>query len=342
MFSKMSNISIVAKREFITRVRTKSFIVGTLITIFFLVGGVLFITFFSFISADSFVPDYVKQSDVAKQQAYDELFSGSTGLTGEEMMGAVAVRQAEIMAQMQDQTDQFTSNPTSPVYWVGYIVAVLLFIIIQLTGNMIAQGTAEEKSSRVVEILLGTMSSFELLAGKVVGIATVGLLQFALIICAPLSLVIVGGGIVIGGFSFDVLGVIQIIAVMLAFFVVGYLSYAVLYAACASTVSRPEEVPQAIAPAIWILLIPYITICVPGLSDGEVVHNVLQYVPLFSAIAAPVFYLQQSADGLQTAISLLISIVALPGIVWVAGRVYSHSILQTGARIKLLSALRSK
>jgi ABC-2 type transport system permease protein len=128
----------------------------------------------------------------------------------------------------------------------------------------------------------------------------------------------------------------------LGFFLVGYLSYATLYAAFAATVSRTEEVNVAIAPVMYVLFIPYLAVVIPALGNIAPLRFALDYVPLFSPIGATVHYFQSGLELWQALLSLAISLAALPLIMFLASRIYRRSVLSTGARLKIINILRDK
>lgn len=334
----MRNIWLVAKREMLVKMRNKAYILGTLVV----VAGIVLLAFLGSRgnmsgedAANVMVPEFAKQQMLLQAQAEQEVFA-EHGLIAEEINAQVSARFQELLAEYQEENPDSASDAR---YWIGFAVGILLFMAITITGTMIAQGVAEEKSSRIVEILLSGMTSFQLMVGKIVGMAVVGLTQIAIILGAG-YLAARGFGLMGDIFSGIELG--SAIWLALAFFLVGYLSYATLYAAFASTVSRAEEVNIAIQPVMYVLMIPYIATILPAFGTIAPVRFILDYVPLFSPIGATVHYFQGGLTLWQALISLAISIAALPLIMLVAARIYRRSVLSTGARLKVLTILREK
>jgi ABC-2 type transport system permease protein len=219
---------------------------------------------------------------------------------------------------------------------VSMVVAFLLYLLVFVTGLQVAQGVVEEKSSRIVEILLSAVKPWQLMFGKVLGIGLVGLIQ--------LTVITVTG--VASAVATDVLdiptGDLYGTALWgIVWFVVGFPLYALLFAASAALVSRQEEVGGVTWPLQMLILIPYIMAfsVVPSDPDSTVVR-VLSFLPFWAPVLLPV----RAAFGaplLDQFVGLAIALLTVAAMVWLAGRVYQNSVLRTGSRIKITDALRS-
>ncbi|MDR1616554.1 MAG: ABC transporter permease [Syntrophomonadaceae bacterium] len=331
----MRNVLLIAKREMLVKMRNRAYIFGTLAV----VAAILILAFISSRAdmenaSTAMITESVKKQMELQAQAEEEVMA-LHGLNASEINAQITLRFQELWEIYE------TENPDSGVlvvrYWIGFGVGVLLFMSITLTGSMIAIGVAEEKSSRIVEILLSSMTSFQLMVGKIIGMAVIGLTQIVIILATG-YFAARGFGLIGDVFAGVNLG--SAIWIALGFFLVGYLSYATLYAAFAATVSRTEEVNAAIAPVMYILLIPYLAVVIPVFGNIAPLRFVLDYVPLFSPIGATVHYFQGGLDLLQALLSLAISLAALPLIMLLASRIYRRSILATGARQKIITILR--
>ncbi|MDR0979545.1 MAG: ABC transporter permease [Candidatus Nomurabacteria bacterium] len=335
--SKLRNIALVAKREIITKMRNRTYIIGTLAV----VVGIFLLAFLGSRSTaedagNAMIPEYAKQSIILQEQARQETLA-EYNIDATELDTKIAARYQELLAAYQAEHPDSTATDTR--YWIGFAVGILLFVALSITGSMIALGVAEEKSSRIVEILLSSMSSFELMFGKIVGMAVVGLTQIAIILGA--------GYIAAQSFSVmgDIFSSINLgagIWLALGFFLVGYLSYATLYAAFAATVSRTEEVNVAIQPVMYIMMIPYFVVVIPALSNVAPLRFLVDYLPLMSPIGATSHYFQGELSLWQALLSLGISLAVLPFIMLAASRIYRRSVLSSGARLHALALLRQK
>lgn len=219
----------------------------------------------------------------------------------------------------------------------GYIVGILLFISLQICGQMVAQGVVEEKTSRVVELLLATVRPWQLMAGKVLGIGAIGLLQVLVLVTA-------------GAGSATALGLTQDMDVdlgatamwVIVWFLVGFTMYALLFAAAGALVSRQEEVGSVTTPILVLMMVPYIVgvSIAPWAPDSPIVQW-LSYLPFTSPLIMPIRVALGSVADWQILLVLLGNIIVIPLLVWFAGRVYSNAVLRTGGRIRLRDALRA-
>ena len=219
---------------------------------------------------------------------------------------------------------------------VSLITGIVLVISIITFGTAVAQGVVEEKSSRVVEILLATIRPWQLLAGKVLGIGVVGLIQVV---------IIAGVGLVLARTS----GVVDVPAVALStvlgalgWYVLGFFLYAALLGAAGSLVSRQEELQSAVTP---VTLLPTVGFVV-GLNlllpnPTNTVSTVLSFIPLWTPTLMPARIALGVAPPWQVALAVALMIVSILVVTWLAGRIYRNAVLQTGGRVRLLDALRS-
>lgn len=219
---------------------------------------------------------------------------------------------------------------------IGFIVMVLLFMSIQLFGQAVAQGVVEEKSSRVVEILLSTLRPWQLMSGKVLGVGVAGLAQIVIIA------VVAGVGFATSGVVALPPGSAGIIAWSVLWYLLGFFLFSGLLAAASSLVSRQEDLPGVVTPVTMLLLIPYIIGAMQIFTNprGQLL-TVLSLIPPFSPILMPVRIALGTAAVWQVALGLVLTVLALVAALALAGRIYSHAVLRTGARVTLREALRS-
>ncbi|MFC0547104.1 ABC transporter permease [Kutzneria chonburiensis] len=219
---------------------------------------------------------------------------------------------------------------------LSLITGVVLVISIITFGTAVAQGVVEEKSSRVVEILLATIRPWQLLAGKVLGIGVVGLIQVLIIAGVGLVLARTSGVVDVPTVAFStVLGA-------LGWYVLGFFLYAALLGAAGSLVSRQEELQSAVTP---VTLLPTVGFVV-GLNlllpnPNNTVSTVLSFIPLWAPTLMPARIALGVAPPWQVALAVALMIVSILVVTWLAGRIYRNAVLQTGGRVKLLDALRS-
>ncbi|WP_326566495.1 ABC transporter permease [Amycolatopsis rhabdoformis] len=219
---------------------------------------------------------------------------------------------------------------------VGVAVAVVLYLSIITYGMLVAQGVVEEKSSRVVEILLSAVRPWHLLLGKVIGLGLVGLAQLAILGVAGL-LAALGTG-VLGSISGIAVGAVVWGVV---WYLLGFLLYAMIYGAAGSLVSRQEDTQTVVAPANIALVIGFVA----GLNlltqapDGAAT-KVLSLIPLLSPVLMPARIATGSAALWEIVLSLVLTTGLIALVTWAGARIYRNGVLLVGSRVKLFDAIR--
>ena len=217
----------------------------------------------------------------------------------------------------------------------GFVTGILLFLALMMAGNLVAQGVVEEKSSRVVELLLSTVKPWQLMAGKVLGIGAIGTLQVGLVVVAG-----AGSALALGLLETSSLDVGATAAWALIWFVLGFAAYALVLAALASLVSRQEDVGSVIAPVTTLMIVPYIVgISIAPWDPTNPLVVWMSYIPFCAPMLMPMRIALGSVEPWEIALSVGLSVAIIPLLVWLAGRVYSRAVLRSGGRMKLRDAL---
>lgn len=207
---------------------------------------------------------------------------------------------------------------------------IIVFVLLSQYGTWILMGVVEEKSSRVVEVLLAALRPVQLLAGKVLGIGLVALAQAALIVAVALGLgAAVGSDLLTGSAP-------SAVAVSLLWLLLGYAFYCWVYAAAGSLGTRQEHLQTLAFPVQIPLLVGYITsLTALGSGSASTFVKVLAYLPPTAPFGMPALYALGDAAWWQVTISAVITVVATAGIAWLAATIYLRAILRTGRRVKL-------
>jgi ABC-2 type transport system permease protein len=233
-----------------------------------------------------------------------------------------------------------SSDPTA--FLVGFGLSIAIFMAIILSGQWIAYSVAEEKNSRVMEIVLAAATPFQLLAGKVIGVGALAILQYV-IVAVPMIVAIVFQGqvaaLLLGGAAGGAGGSggagIQLgtIAAFGVLFVLGFAIYACLYAGAASLVSRQEEINQIVAPLTFVSVAGYLVATYAGTGlipiDSPLVI-VLSFVPLFSPYLMLTRLSLGTAGFLDFAVAVILLALAIPAVLWLAARLYRSGVLMYG------------
>jgi ABC-2 type transport system permease protein len=207
---------------------------------------------------------------------------------------------------------------------------VLIFIILTQYLTWTLMGVMEEKASRVVEVLLATVRPVQLLAGKVVGIGAVALLQAVSLVAFALVLAeVVGSNLAHGTAPL-------VVAATLVWLVLGYAFYSWLYAAAGSLAERQDQVQSLALPLSAPLILGYI-VCLTGVSSGNasLLVKVLAYLPPTAPFAMPTLVGFGEATWWQFLLSVVVSVVCTVLVARVAARVYRTAVLRTGGRVRL-------
>jgi len=232
------------------------------------------------------------------------------------------------LAPNADQTGERTG--------VAIIAVVILYTLLALFSQFVAQGVVEEKSTRVVELLLATLRPWQLLAGKILGLGVLGLVQ--IVVVAVIGVV---GAVAFGVVSFPAQLIVTVVAVV-AWFVLGYAFYAAVFAAAASLVSRQEDLPSVITPTS-MLLFAGLFISIRAATDPTGgLARVTSFIPGLSPLVMPV---REAAGGVawwEVLIAVALMLVGIAVVVRLGGRIYAGALLRTGGKTKLREALRAE
>jgi ABC-2 type transport system permease protein len=217
----------------------------------------------------------------------------------------------------------------------GLGVAIIIFTIIQIYGSRITVGVSEEKSSRVVEVLLAAVRPTQLLLGKVIGLGVLALGQALAILVTFVVLSLLVGSSLVHSASFGV------VADGALWIVIGYAFYCTAYAAAGSLVGKPSDAYNVSFPVQVPLLVTYIlTFTVLYGSSVYGFYWFLAFFPPTAPIAMPTLVAMGLTQPWQVALSVVISLAATVAMAWAAGRIYGRAILHTGTRLKWRQAWR--
>jgi ABC-2 type transport system permease protein len=278
------------------------------------------------------VKDAVSDSDVSTSAQLARVFAKTLGtITALKSAGLSAAQIDELgrakplpVTSLRPATSHRKPTPGS------VISLILVFVMLTQYSTWILTGVAEEKQSRVVEVLLGALRPTQLLAGKVLGIGLVALGQATLIVGVALGLSAAVGSDVLHGS-----GPTTILAAV-AWLLLGYAFYCWVYAAAGSTVERQEQIQSLAFPLSIPLLVGYIVSIIATSSGRPTLFlEVLAYLPPTAPFAMPTLVSVGSANWWQFAISVALSIASTFAVMRAASSIYRRAILRTGRRVRL-------
>lgn len=238
------------------------------------------------------------------------------------------------------ESEGIGANEDAPEFLGAFIGAMMLYMVILLYAVAVMRATLEEKTSRVVEILISSIRPSELMLGKILGVGSVGLTQLAVwILFGVLSLTLGLPALVAAQPDFvDPEFILQALpgaglsALFMALFVGGYFLYAALYAAVGAMCSTEEEAQQAQFPVIMLLVVPIMFLMPVVENPNSPMAIGASLVPFFSPILLYARVATGAVPPWQIAAALLLLFGGVLVVAWLAGRIYRVGILMAGKR----------
>lgn len=238
--------------------------------------------------------------------------------------------------------DEGTSGATEdePEFLGVFIGSMLLYMVVLMYAAAVMRAALEEKTGRIVEILISSMRPWQLMLGKIIGVGSVGLTQLAVwILCGSLAITLGVPALVATRPDLanpeaiaQALPGAGLIVLFVALFLGGYFLYAAVYAAVGAICSTEEEAQQAQVPVVIFLVAP-VLLLIPVMESPQATWAViLSMVPLFSPV---LLYARAGAAAIphwQVGLSLALLYLGVLGVGWVAGRIYRVGILMQGKR----------
>ncbi len=211
---------------------------------------------------------------------------------------------------------------------------VVLLMAMLVSGTTLLSGVIEEKTSRVVEVLLGTLRPVELLFGKMIAILALGLLQLT-------SVIAVGGVLAIAVLGSELPDVSAVgVASAVPWFVLGFLFYGTAFAAVGASVGRQEDAEAAAMPLIIVMAIAELASIIMIDNQGPV--TILALLPFTAPMAMPSLIALGDAAPWLIAVSVLTMLASTVGMLWIGARLYGGAVLRIGPRVSFFDAWRSR
>ena len=245
-----------------------------------------------------------------------------------------------------------TSSSTEASIGIGFITGILIYMFIFMYGTMVMRGVIEEKTNRIVEIIISSVKPFQLMIGKILGVALVGLTQFILwivltIIISSIAEIIffdtteitnnldsVDQSVILNEFT-RLTGGINLMLIFVSFlfyFLFGYLMYSALFAAVGSAVDAEADTQQFMLPITIPLIFSFILIQPVMDNPDGVLAFWLSVIPLTSPIIM-MARLPFGVESWQLIISLILLIIGFIFTTFIAGKIYRTGILMYGKKI---------
>ncbi len=264
-----------------------------------------------------------------------------------------------------DNGDEKESN-TDVAMFVGIFFTILIYMFVLTYGTMVMQSVTEEKSNRIVELMVSSVKPFTLMMGKIIGVALVGLLQ--MLIWGVLLFVILGiVGVAFGVGDVSLLGAggvnamgadavqnadaaqifhvlrgmnfVEIILMVVVYFIGGYLLYASFFAGVGSAINSSEDTGQFVAPTMVVMAFALYA----GMFSIENPDGSLAFWCSMIPLTSPIVMMVRIPFGVplwQEIVSVVLLYFTAISMVWIAGRIYRVGILMYGKKPSIVELLK--
>lgn len=272
------------------------------------------------------------QEAVQRAAAIAELEASLDGsdATAEQVAGVLNGKPLTVRT-VQGEADSDLETARSLIAYVGMF---LLYLSILTYGSWTLLGIAEEKASRVVEVLLSVVKPWQLLAGKILGIGLLGLVQFGVTVAWGLALIRVTGALELPVIPMD-----SAVA-LVVWFVLGYALYSVMFAAVGALVSRMEDAQSAAFPISMIAIVGFILSFQVLNEPSGTLARIMTFVPFVAPYVVPIRVAFSEIAVWEYLASVVVTVATIVVLVRLAARIYAHGLLHFGGRMGLRQAYR--
>ena len=241
-------------------------------------------------------------------------------------------------------TKEGETEEKGQTFAIAMIMAVALYMTLLIYGVTTMRSVLEEKTTRVVEILVASARPFQLLAGKILGVAGVALTQYLIWTISAAVLGVYGTALAAAfrpGTSVPAIHLpLPLLAYLFLFFLGGYLLYASLFAAAGAMVSNEQDMQQAQLPVTMLIVLSFILFNVILRNSNSALSVVLSIIPFFSPILMVLRISIQTPPFWQIGLSLLVLALTTLGMVQLSAKIYRVGVLMYGKRPSLVEVFR--
>jgi ABC-2 type transport system permease protein len=243
-----------------------------------------------------------------------------------ELTNPIALRTIKL-----SKTGEAEESGFEKVFFTAYVFMMMLFFLVMTSGQLLVRSILEEKSNRVVEVLLSSCSAKDLMTGKIIGLSALGLTQ--------MSFWVVIGLAVSAKFTVPLIPLGS--ALLLAcYFGLGYILYAAIFVAAGAPVSTEQEAQQINSYLVLILVVPIAVAFSAIQNPNSTLIRVLSYIPLLTpsmmALRIPI----QMPSPPELAATLVLLALSAAGAMWLAGKIFRTTMLVYGKRPSLAEFAR--
>ena len=260
--------------------------------------------------------------------------SGLNPLLVEKLTKHINMKTIKITKEGEESESGFVKE-----YFSTFIFVLILYMSLILYGTSIMRGIIQEKTTRIIEILLSTASAFQLMAGKILGLGAVGLTQYLIWATVGMLVVIFGSSILPQTGQFLSLNPI-IFVYFVVFYILGYFLFSSLYAAIGAMTNSDQEAQNLSTPVVMILVVPIVMLGFIIKNPDSALSIFLSQFPLFSPIIMFTRINITQPSTLEILSSIIILMVTNILLIWLTSKIYRVGILMYGKRPSLAQVLK--
>ncbi len=236
------------------------------------------------------------------------------------------------------------SKEKGQTFYVAIVLGIILYTSLLFYGINTMRSILEEKSSRIIEILLSSVRPFPLLAGKIIGVGAVGFTQY-LIWAVAGAIVVSYGALMLSVFSSGSVSMhfhfpLALWGWFILFFLGGYFLYASLYAAIGAAASSDQDANQLQVPITSLVVASFVLFNVIMRNPGSTASVALSMIPFFSPILMILRLTLESPPLWQVVLSLAVLFASAIGVIYLSARIYRVGVLMYGKRPSLVELAR--
>lgn len=218
-------------------------------------------------------------------------------------------------------------------FFVGFILCALLILPTIISGLDVMRGIIQEKTDRVVEVLISSVTPSQLLIGKILGTAAVGLTQIGVWLVMLFGISVYGAAtIAMAGINLSQFVRLQTFIYFPIFFILAFLTYVCIYAIGGAACNSDREAQQLIAPITMIMFLPWFLVVVLITSPDSTLATTFSMSPVFGPMTMYVRTLVSDPPPMQIVVSIVVSIATIALFLWVTAKIFRVGILSYGKR----------
>ena len=246
-----------------------------------------------------------------------------------------------IEPQFETSLVETDENAAKGNVFIMMMISIVLFYAVFFCAGQVSTAITTEKTSKIIETLVTSTDSKTIVLGKTIGIGIVGLIQVILMIVVALVSAKFCMDPEVLNSIFDVSAITPTLFIItLVYFCLGYGLYSLFFALTGATVSKPEDVQSANGPVSFIAVIGFYLAYFSMMNPSSELNKLAGIVPISSPFCMPLRIMMGTATTSEILISIAVLVVSTILVAMIAIKVYSSTILNTGAKLSLRDAIK--